>query len=303
MSTAGDDLYRHASVLSLTAGRYRAETHACIRTNSPSGPRPRFLLLHGNPGSLSDWHRVLPLLAEVGDVSAIDLPGFGRSPNWNDVPPPPGLDVLADLAIAAIDAIGWRDPVVLVGHSHGGGISQAAAVRHPTRVAGIVLIGTLGAPPQRSYRMLALPGAETVVRAAGWLFRSGGAGSVSRAILRAFMRDIVAPEPVTEAMVERELSFFARRPEVLVNMVRLALGRPSDQLRDRAARIQCPALFLHGQDDALVPFHCARSIHERILGGGGRSELIVLPRAGHMLVAYQAAPVAEHIVRFSSSLV
>jgi pimeloyl-ACP methyl ester carboxylesterase len=38
-----------------------------------------------------------------------------------------------------------------VGHSHGGGVAQAAAARYPERVAGLVLIGTLGAPVHGSF--------------------------------------------------------------------------------------------------------------------------------------------------------
>jgi len=61
-----------------------------------------------------------------------------------------------------------------------------------------------------------------------------------------------------------------------------------------------PALFLHGEEDALVPPRFARSIHERIVSGGGRSTFRLVPGAGHMLVDFQAAEVAACIADFIS---
>ncbi len=64
---------------------------------------------------------------------------------------------IADHAVAAADALSWNEPFFIVRHSHGGGVAQAAAVKYPGRVAGIVLIATLGAPAHLSYRLLSAP--------------------------------------------------------------------------------------------------------------------------------------------------
>jgi len=222
-------------------------------------------------------------LATFTDLVAVDLPGFGSSPMPGPKPESLSLDRLADDAVAVADALAWNGPVFLCGHSHGGGVAQTAAVRHPRRIAGIVL------------RMLALPGASAAVRAAGRLFASRSLRALNRHILKGFMTDIFSPEPVPASKVERELEVLCHRPEILQSMVHVALGRPCDQLLESAADIGCPALFLHGRDDALVPVACARAIHERIVAAGGESELRVIPDAGHMLLDYQAARVADAI--------
>jgi pimeloyl-ACP methyl ester carboxylesterase len=228
---------------------------------------------------------------------AIDMPGFGRSLRPSHKPEGLNLDRLAEHAIAAADALAWHQPFFLIGHSHGGGVAQTAAARYPHRVAGLVLIDTLGAPAHRSYRLLSLPGATTIARLAGRMFRSTHLRPLLRKILRGVMRDIFFPEPVPTDRLDRELILLSERPEILVSMVHVALGRPSARLFDSAPNIRCPTLFLHGQQDALVPARCAESIHHRILNAGGQSEFQLLPGAGHMLIDYQATEIAQLILR------
>jgi pimeloyl-ACP methyl ester carboxylesterase len=295
--TNPSSLYAESARLRLETG---IEVEALIRA-APGQSRPRCLLLHGNPGSLLDWEHVVPLLADVADVAAVDLPGFGRSPRPGAQPHHLSLDRLAEHVIAVTGALGWNEPVYLVGHSHGGGVAQAAAARRPDRVAGLVLLGSLGAPAQLSYRLLALPGAAAVAAAAGRLFGFSRLRPVTRALLGRAMHDIFHPEPVSAAQRERRLSLFAERPEVLLSMVHVALGAPCSQLLAGATRIRCPVLFIHGCDDALVPEKCARTIHERITGAGGQSLFSSLPGAGHMLITFQAEAVSAEITRFLPS--
>jgi pimeloyl-ACP methyl ester carboxylesterase len=233
--------------------------------------RPKCLFLHGNPGSLDDWGAILSRLSSTGDV---------------------------DDAVAAADALAWNEPVVLVGHSHGGGVAQTAAVRHPQRIAGVVLVATLGAPAHASYRLLSAPGAAAGARLAGAIFKSRALRPVAKRILRGVMKDIFSPEQVPSSKVEAELALFAARPEIVLSMVHVALGQPCQQLSASAPDIECPVLFVHGRDDALVPVSHAKAIHERLIGAGRRSEFLVLPDSGHMLIEFQAAAVADAIARF-----
>src|SRR4051794_1797337 len=89
-------------------------------------PRPapgagrRFLCLHGNPSDLSRWDETAPALLPLGEVLAIDLPGYGRSPAAPGRRPT--LDWLAEAALAVADAVGWAGPFDVLGQSHGGGV-------------------------------------------------------------------------------------------------------------------------------------------------------------------------------------
>jgi pyruvate dehydrogenase E2 component (dihydrolipoamide acetyltransferase) len=283
--------------LSLSTG---AEVHALV-LGSDAAHRPKCLLLHGNPRSLSDWEPVMAELSPVADVAAIDLPGFGQSPRSSRDPDCMTLARLAEHAVAVADALGWHEPFFIVGHSHGGGVAQAAAVRYPQRVAGVVLVATLGGAVHSSYRLLAVPGAAGVVGVAGRLFGWSALRPLNRWLMRQILKAIFAPEKVPKSKADHELTLFAARPEVLLSMVHVAQGRPCEHLLAAAPGIRCPVLFLHGDADALVPARCARVLHDRIRDAGGRTEFQLLPAAGHMLLYFQAAQVSARIARFVNS--
>jgi pimeloyl-ACP methyl ester carboxylesterase len=276
------------------------EVHAVVRMGEDEG-RPKCVLLHGNPGSLMDWRQLWPLVSSFADVAAIDLPGFGSSPRPDSSPECLNLERMADHAVAVADALAWNEPVYFLGHSHGGGVAQVAAARRPDRVAGLVLMGTLGTPAHRSYRLLSRPGAGSFANLTGRLIRSSGLQSMSRGILRQVMREIFFPEPVPSQKVESEMMLLARRPEILAAMVHVALGKPCELLADTARHIKCPTLFLHGEADALVPWRYAHAIHERIVHAGGSSRWEIVAGAGHMLIDYQASELVRHISHWCST--
>jgi len=285
--------YADAQRLKLATGN---EVEALLRLETNGSVRPKCLLLHGNPGCHLDFEQLLPRLARAADIAAIDLPGFGKSPRSGASAESMSLERLAQQAISAADALGWHEPIFLVGHSHGGGVAQAVAARYPERVAGLALIGTLGAPAHASYRLLSLPGAAAFARAVGFLFGRPRLRALNHIILRTVMSDIFSPERVPAETLERELDLFASRPEILLSMVQVSLGKPCAKLLHSASELRCPTLFLHGSEDALVPASCARAIHERILAAGGRSQFQLLPGAGHMLIRYQASELAQRIL-------
>lgn len=287
------ELYADTIRMNLATG---SEVQALVRLGGDSA-RPKCLLLHGNPGSLLDWASLAPLLSGEADVVAIDLPGFGRSARAGSRPEFLSLERLAEDTIAVADALSWHEPFYLLGHSHGGGVAQTVAARHPERIAGLVLVGTLGAPAHRSYRQLSLPGAETIVTLFGRMARARSLRALARGILVQVMRDIFHPEPVSPERIDQELTLFALRPEVLISMVHVALGHPCERLLQSASGIRCPTLFIHGAEDALVPVDCARSIHDCIASAGGRTHFEVLPGAGHMLIHFQATDLAELVLR------
>ena len=267
-----------------------------------SGRRHKCILLHGNPRSLRDWRLVLQSLASTADVAAIDLPGFGHSARPRAGRPGLSLERLADVVAAVADALSWHAPVFVAGHSHGGGVAQMLAANYPSRVAGIVLLGTLGSPAHSSYRLLAAPGAAAVTRAFGAALGPSWLRPVVQRLMNMMLRDGFWPEPVPAARTVWELEQFAARPEVLASMVDVSLGRPCDRLLASAASIRCPVMFLHGEVDHLVPVECARTIHRQIQQAGGDSRFEVLPGAGHMLLEFQAADVAARMAQFMQTV-
>src|SRR5437868_3718718 len=96
------------------------------------------LLLHGFPESHRTWRGVLPDLARDFRVVAPDQRGFGASDRPEGVEAYKTDRILEDL-IALADALGL-ERFTLVGHDWGGAVAWLAALRHPDRLARLVIV-------------------------------------------------------------------------------------------------------------------------------------------------------------------
>lgn len=103
--------------------------------------QPLIVCIHGAFGCASDWAVVQGLLAKKGLRSvAFDRAGMGHSD-----PPrgPQDGDGAADDLVAALETLGERGPVVIVGHSMGGLFARLLAARLTGRVRGIVFVDAM----------------------------------------------------------------------------------------------------------------------------------------------------------------
>jgi len=98
------------------------------------------ILTHGLAASLHDWDDLLPELADAGYAGyALDLFGHGESHkpvNHDEYT----FDAVFDHFSAWIDSLTLADPLILIGHSLGGGLSLQYALRYPERVRALVLV-------------------------------------------------------------------------------------------------------------------------------------------------------------------
>lgn len=101
---------------------------------------PPALLLHSLAAHSHWWDWAAPRLAERFHVVALDLRGHGGS-GWAEPPSYRFTDYLVDIG-AALDALGWRAPLV-IGHSLGGYLGAYLAARHPARVGALVMADIL----------------------------------------------------------------------------------------------------------------------------------------------------------------
>lgn len=98
------------------------------------------ILTHGLAASLHDWDDLLPELAVSGYTGyALDLFGHGESykPADHDEYT---FDAVFEHFSAWIDSLTLADPLILIGHSLGGGLSLLYALRYPERVRALVLV-------------------------------------------------------------------------------------------------------------------------------------------------------------------
>jgi len=101
------------------------------------GHGPTLVLVHGLGSGTEHWLPMARELAHDHRVVLVELPGHGVS----EMPSSLSLDELADGLDRALDAEG-PGPVTLVGHSIGGLVATAEALRAPGRVRALVLIET-----------------------------------------------------------------------------------------------------------------------------------------------------------------
>jgi pimeloyl-ACP methyl ester carboxylesterase len=93
-----------------------------------------FALIHGGGSSAWDWHLVVPELRERGhDPVAVDLPTGDDSAGW------------WDYADAAVEAVGDRPDLIVVGHSMGCFTAPLVAARRPVDLL-VLLAGMIPAP-------------------------------------------------------------------------------------------------------------------------------------------------------------
>lgn len=234
----------------------------------PKGPP--LVLVHGAGGDLMQWPSALRRMAGR-TVYALDLPGHGGSAG----------DALAEVGAYAEALHEWAEELALprlvaVGHSMGGAIALEFALRHMTRLAGLVLIST-GARLRVAPQILA--GIQVDHRGtADLLIRWMYGESADPNLLRLGARRL--------AQVRTEVLF---ADFVACN----AFDR-----REDVARIATPAAIICGDADLMTPLKSSQYLHQQIAG----SQLTVIPGAGHMVVLEQPAAVAREIDAFLDRL-
>lgn len=121
------------------SGRDRSYERGGVKmafTDTPGPDTPTFVLVHGIGMGRVVYAEVGEVLARRGRVLALDLPGFGDSPE------PGSAATLEETAevVARFVRDEAHGPAVLVGHSMGTQIVSEVALHHPELVEALVLI-------------------------------------------------------------------------------------------------------------------------------------------------------------------
>lgn len=286
---AADVVPKAASARAAEGERLRSVTlpgvSLTVRSRKPARPGlPPALHVHGLGGSSQNWSALMPLLDDVVDSEAVDLPGFGDSP-----PPDDGdysITGHARAVIRYLDAAG-RGPVHLFGNSMGGAVATRVAAVRPDLVRTLTLISP-ALPEIRVQRtamptgLLALPGVAALFPR---LTREWTAEEHVRGVMALCYGDThrVSPKGYRDAVEEMErrlrLPYFwdamARSARGIVNAY--TLGGQHNLWR-QAERVLAPTLLVYGGRDRLVSFRKA----QRAARAFRESRLVTLPDAGHV---------------------
>ncbi|MGW5422768.1 alpha/beta fold hydrolase [Streptomyces sp. NPDC003943] len=258
---------------------------------------PPALYVHGLGGSSQNWSDLMPLLADLVDGEAVDLPGFGDSP-----PPDDGnysVTGHARAVIRLLDAAG-RGPVHLIGNSMGGAVATRVAAVRPDLVRTLTLISP--ALPelrvQRSAWPTALLAAPGIASLFARLTKDWTAEQRVKGVLSLCYGDPgrVSEEGLRHAVEEMErrleLPYFwdamARSSRGIVDAY--TLGGQHGLWR-QAERVLAPTLLVYGGRDRLVGYRMAR----RAAAAFRRSTLLTLPEAGHVAMMEYPETVAAAV--------
>jgi pimeloyl-ACP methyl ester carboxylesterase/phosphatidylglycerophosphate synthase len=249
------------------------------------------LLIHGFGASTESWHDIAPLLAPEIRIVRVDLRGFGRSGKPRDT-----LYTLEE-QVAIIGELIARlgaGPVILAGHSYGGGVAWISYLRLMTagrsaEVAGLVLMDAASYPQQ-------LPFFVTSLRSPVPRFLTEWFTTARWRTRFTLERIFVRKERIDEARVERYAKAL-REPnaEYAIAMVARQVEPPNaSALADSIASFDVPALVLWGEDDPVIPVEFAHRLHAALRG----SELVIIPGIGHVPQEEDPALTARALVDF-----
>jgi pimeloyl-ACP methyl ester carboxylesterase len=205
---------------------------------STAGEGLPVVLLHGWALAQHTYRNVIEEIAEQGcRVIAPAMPGFGGTPELpaNQFSMRGYAQWLAEL----LDALDIDEPVVLVGHSFGGGVAVRFAHDHRTRVRSLVLVNSVGGSSWRSGRTL-----RSITERPLWDWGLHFPGDVWP------LRQATRVLPV---VVEDFVPNLVRNPRALVKVANLArradLRTELEALRDSGLSIS----IIWGRRDGIIP--------------------------------------------------
>lgn len=195
------------------------------------------VLIHGFGGDAAGWGFVQAALAAEQDVIALDLPGHGNSEkSVRDG----SLDGQAEAVIAFLDALGI-DKAHLAGHSMGGGIALALAVKTPARVASLTLIAPVGLGDGINVDYL-----------------KGFVAARKRRDVETVLRQLFADEALVTPALAEEIIRYKRldgaQPALETLLAALLNGQAQRaQYRDKLGAIKVPVSVIWGAQDRIIP--------------------------------------------------
>ncbi len=238
--------------------------------------RPSVVFIHGAGQDHTVW--VLPMRYFVRhgrNVLVPDLPGHGRSPGA----PLESIEDMADWTMDLVETAGLAE-VALVGHSMGSLVALEAAARHSERVQALALIGTA----------VPMPVTDALLESS----KANDHAAVDMLTFWGFSRAAHLggnPTPGMWMMGGGQRLLERLGPGVLFADLN-ACNEYTGGLQS-AKKVSCRTLFILGERDIMTPSKVAMNL----AGAIPESETVVLPGAGHLLLAERPDPVLDQLIR------
>lgn len=224
------------------------------------------LLLHGWGANITLYQGIIDTLKRGRRVIALDMPGFGRTPEPQR---PWCVDDYVDFVLKFIASFDLKKLSIVV-HSFGGRVFFKMNAREnlPFVVDRAVLIDSAGILPKKTLRQ------KISLRCY----------KIGRAFMSTKVMHFLYPDAVEEMRRKRgSADYNSATPTMRATLVRVV----NEDLEPFIHLVQCPTLLIWGDLDTATPISDARKMEELIADAG----LVVCEGAGHFSFAEQAGKV------------
>ena len=235
---------------------FRADARELQIFRWPRPGAPRLLLVHGIGMGHTVYDDFVAAITDFVEVIAVDLPGFGDTPEPAEARTMPET---ADLLAEALED-SQLTPVIAVGHSMGGQVVAELAARHPNDVPRLVLIASSVNP------------AERTVRKQAWRM----------------IQDLSDGQPLS-VFPRAAKTYMQAGPRWFMKKLREMMRH---RVEDTLPLIQQPALVIRGKNDHVSPHEWAAQMVHLLPHG----ELVEVPDRGHEALISTAEPIAHTIL-------
>lgn len=268
----------------LSRGSIDAAAHRWVYAYNDDAPRdaPTIVMVHGFTGSKENWYPLAQRLRGHYRLLIPDLPGWGESERKPDT----DYGFLAQSARIDnfVRTLAPDKPVVLLGHSMGGGIVALAAARHPRDVARVGLFDAAGVRfADNAFGREVLAGENP--------FGVSDTASLQRYFDTVFYDDRFKPSvpwPASSGLIARRRHDAAFEQAVLDR-----IGRSPERFLpgEEARRIRQPTLLLWCRQDAVIDPSALGLYAARI----PQAEQVLLDGCGHMSIMERPDAVAAAV--------
>lgn len=240
------------------------------------GPRT-VILLHGFGASVYSWRAVSETMADHWRVIAFDRPAFGLTDRplpavWQGENPY-SFNSQVELTIALMDALKIGQ-AILIGHSAGGAVATAAALKYPQRFVALVLVDaaiySINGTPGWVRHILDI---HLIDKWGPYVVRIVTSHWFSRFLDRAWHH----PEKISQFIREGYWKPFTveKWDRALWELIKAA-KRPG--LENQIGQLQIPVLVISGDDDQVIPVEESLHLSKEIPG----ATLQIFSECGHI---------------------
>ena len=254
--------------------------------------KPVIVLLHGFNGSLFNFERLVPLLADDFRLISIDLPGFGLTGATvsGDYTTEGFMDVITKLTEEL-----RIEKFSIAGNSMGGGVAWRYALENPKQVESLILLASSGVGTKEDRERF-----EEREKNQPFVWRLLDSVALKK-FLHYYTPKFFATEALKRSVFDQKFANYEHAMQfhdlVLLEGSRNAIlsmtmgGRRGMYGPEALSAITLPTLIIHGKEDKVINFKRSFIFEENI----NSAELKIYPKIGHL-------PMYEDPIRTASDI-